>query len=174
VTLLEQVPWGRLPAALRGTAVAVSADYPTLRQTGLLTIAVQTSPEQLDAAERIVLAEIAKLRESPPTAAELEGTKRILTGLYVVDNETFEGQAYSLGYYAAIDRWQFASSYLESIRKVTAEQVRDVAARYFAPERAVSILMRSGAEGEPPVEERKQSADAGRQQLSLCGRWMAR
>src|SRR5262249_50612093 len=93
VTLLEQTPWGRLPAALQSEATAVQANYQTLRQPGLLTITVQTSSDKLDTVEHTVQAEIAKLRTAPPSSAELEGTKRILTGMYAVENETFAGQA---------------------------------------------------------------------------------
>jgi zinc protease len=148
VTLLEQSPWGRLPAALRGKATALRAAYQTLRQPGLLTITVQSSPEELDDVERVVLDEVRKLRESPPSAAELDGTKRILTGTYAIENETFAGQARTLGYYAAIDGWEFACSYLDEIRKVTAEQVQQAAARYLAADRAVSVILRPSAERE--------------------------
>jgi zinc protease len=147
VTALEQTPWGRLPTALRADAVSVRARYQTLRQPGLLMVTVQAMPEKLENVERLVLAEIQKLRDAPLSAAELEGTKRILTGKYAIDNETFEGQGLSLGYYAAIDRWQFACTYLDGIRKVTAEQVREAARRYLTAERAVTVIMRPGAEG---------------------------
>jgi zinc protease len=90
--------------------------------------------------------EIGKLRDTAPTPAEIESTKRILTGSYTLDNETFEGQATTLGYYAAIDRWQFASGYLDNIRKVTGEQVQEAARRYLAPEREVTILLRPRGE----------------------------
>jgi zinc protease len=144
VTLMEQSPWGRLPAALRDVAVTVRANYQTLRQPGLFSVTVQTSPDKLDRVEQAVQAEIEKLRAAPPTPAELEGSKRILTGMYAVENETFAGQARTLGYYAAIDRWQFASTYLDNIRKVTAQQVQQAAIRYLTADRAVTVLLRPG------------------------------
>jgi zinc protease len=150
VTLLEQHPWGRLPAVLRDDAVAVRARYQTLRQPGLLMVTAQAAPEKLDQVETRVLEEIRKLRDAPPTTAELEGTKRILAGKYAIDNETFEGQGLSLGYYAAIDRWQFACTYLDQIRAVTAEQVQQVARKYLVPERAVTVILRPRGQGETP------------------------
>jgi zinc protease len=146
VTLLGQGSWGRLPAALGEEATVVRAGYQTLRQPGLLTISVQTSPEKLDRVEQLVSEELRKLRETLASPAELEGTRRILTGMYAIDNETFADQAHTLGYYAAIDRWDFACSYLDNVRKVTAEQVRQAATRYLMPEHSVTVLLRPRAE----------------------------
>lgn len=146
VTLLGQGGWGRLPAVLGADATSVRAGYQTLRQPGLLTISVQTSPEKLERVEQVVQEELRKLRETPPSAAEMEGTRRILAGTYAIENETFADQARTLGYYAAIERWEFACSYLENVRKVTPEQVRQLAAHYLSPERSVTVVLRPRAE----------------------------
>jgi zinc protease len=144
VTLLEQGSFGRLPAALGGTAARVKATFETRRQAGLLSIIVGAPPEAMASVEEKVLAIVRDLREKGPSAEEVSATKSVLAGTYAMDNETFSGQANSLGYYASIDRWQFAAEYLPMISKVTPEQVRAVAAKYLRPEHAVTVLMRPG------------------------------
>jgi zinc protease len=147
VTMLEQGPTGRLPALLRDQARLVKADFQTRRDPGLLTIRVSTTPDRLDQVEKTVLEELGRLRATPPPSAEVEATKSILIGSYALDNETFAGQGNTLGYYAAIDRWQFASSYLENIGKVTPEQVHAVAMKYLVPEQSTTVILRPRGEG---------------------------
>ena len=119
VTMLENSPYGRLPEALKGKVGGVQASYTTRRQRGLLTVLVQCDPagmvyttQFLDyvMVEKALKAEMKRLVESPPTQAEIDFTRRQLAGKYALENETFAGQANSLGFYAAIDRWQFAST----------------------------------------------------------------
>jgi zinc protease len=147
VTMLEQGPTGRLPALLRDQARLVKADFQTRRDPGLLTIRVSTTPDRLEQVEKSVLEEIGRLRATPPPSAEVEATKSILTGSYALDNETFASQGNTLGYYAAIDRWQFASSYLENIAKVTPEQVHAIAVKYLVPEQSTTVVLRPRGEG---------------------------
>jgi zinc protease len=147
VTMLEQGPTGRLPALLRDQARLVKADFQTRRDPGLLTIRVSTTPDRLEQVEKSVLGEIGRLRAAPPPSAEVEATKSILVGSYALDNETFAGQGSTLGYYAAIDRWQFASSYLENIAKVTPEQVHSVAVKYLVPEQSTTVILRPRGQG---------------------------
>jgi zinc protease len=132
---------------LRDQARLAKADFQTRRDPGLLTIRVSTTPDRLAEVEKSVLAEIGRLRAAPPPSAEVAATKSILSGTYALDNETFAGQGNTLGYYAALDRWQFASSYLENIAKVTPEQVHAVAVKYLVPEQSTTVILRPRAEG---------------------------
>jgi zinc protease len=146
VTLLQHGRTGRLPTRLESIVRAVQADYQTLRAPGILTVMAGMGPERLQEVEKAVLEEIGKLRAAPPAAAEVEATKSILAGAYMMDNETFAGQGKALGYYAMIDRWQFASTYLEEIGKVTPAQVHAAAVKYLVPDRAVTVILQPGEE----------------------------
>lgn len=149
VTLLQHGPSGRLPALWKDLPVRRSqADYQTLRDPGILTVMVAAAPEQLEEIETRVLAEFDRLRATVAPAAEIEATKSILAGSYALDNETFAGQGKSLGYYAMIDRWQFASTYLDEIARVTPAQVQAAARKYFVPERAVTVILRPRGSGQ--------------------------
>jgi zinc protease len=142
VTLLEQGTFGRLPAALSGTAVTASATFETRRQPGLLSIIVGAPPEALSKVEDTVLGIVRDLGQKGPTEQELVATKSVLAGSYATDNETFTGQGNSLGYYASIDRWQFAAEYLPRVAAVTAAQARAAAAKWLNPDHAVTVVMR--------------------------------
>jgi zinc protease len=80
---------------------------------------------------------------------ELTYAKRALRGSYALDNETLAGQAGTLGYYAAIDRWQFAADYIARCEAVTAEQVQAVARKYLDNNRSVAVLLRPRPRGAP-------------------------
>src|SRR5207253_6992483 len=69
---------------------------------------------------------------------------------YAVDNETFAGQANTLGYYASIDRWQFAVEYLPAIGRVTASRVHAVAAKYLDPAHGVTVITSPSPAPSPP------------------------
>jgi zinc protease len=142
VTLLEQGTFGRLPGALSGTASSVKASFETRRQPGMLTVVIGGPPAALAKIEQTVLGILSDLARNGPTDAEVLATKSLLAGSYAVDNETYEGQANSLGYYATIDRWQFAAEYLSHVARVTAAQVRAVAAKYLDTAHAVTVVMR--------------------------------
>jgi zinc protease len=154
VTLLEQGTYGRLPAALQGIATGVKATFETRRQPGLLTIVASTSPAALRQVEEKVLGVLRDLAMNGPTAAEVLATKSLLAGSYAIDNETFAGQANTLGYYDSIDRWQFATDYLSNINRVTPEQVRAVAAKYLDLAHSVTVVMLPRGESAPSAPAR--------------------
>jgi zinc protease len=154
ITLLEQGSFGRLPTALRGIAVTAKATFETRRQPGLFSVVAGAPPAALPKVEETVLGVLRDLAEKGPTDAEIQATKSVLAGSYAMDNETFAGQANSLGYYASIDRWQFAVEYLPRIAQVTPAQVRAAAAKYLKPEHAVTAILQPSRSGPPREQER--------------------
>lgn len=141
LTILEHAGTGRLPRAMRG-AGAVQVRYETRRQAGLMIVLASTGRGETEQAENLLRREIdfAVSRGIPDQEVQL--AKRILRGSYALDNEPYSGQAGTLGYYATINRWQFAAEYLEKIEAVTTAQVNEVAAKYLKPERSVSVMFR--------------------------------
>lgn len=154
VTLLEQGTYGRLPAALGGTAISVNATFETRRQRGLLSIIIGAPPDALPKVEETVMRIVRDLAENGPTEQEVLATKSVLAGSYAIDNETFTGQANSLGYYASIHRWQFATEYLPRVARVTAAQARAAAAKWLDADHAVTVIMHPRSAPAPPPTER--------------------
>ncbi len=81
---------GRLFLELRdrqGLAYSVTATNAEGLAPGTFSLYIGTSPEQLDRARRGLLAELARLLESPPEEAELERARRFLIGNFAIDEQ---------------------------------------------------------------------------------------
>jgi zinc protease len=148
LTLLDSGDDGRLPRLMRGQA-GVNGRYETRRQPGLFTVLAAAPPANLEAVEALIKKELELLRTRPVPADELEVAKRSLRGSFALDNEAYSGQAATLGYYAAIDRWQFATEYLDHVQSVTPEQVQEVARKYLDPAREVAVILNPRAKTAP-------------------------
>ncbi len=124
----------RLNQALRERArivSSVSAGYGALQGGGLVTVSAQFEPKEEAGVERGVLAEVKRLQEEGVTDAELE---RALTGSEAeraFSRETAEGLASAYG--RAETAWNLDGErrYLERLRAVTREQIREAARRYL-------------------------------------------
>jgi zinc protease len=149
LTLLEHENGGRLPRLLRGQA-AVQARFETRRQPGILSIVASTGSTPPEDVEALIRKELDFLRNHPVTAAELAVAKRALRGSYALDNETLSGQASSLGYYDAIDTWQFACEYLSQVEAITPAQLNEVVHKYVLLDRCVTLVLKPRATGGVP------------------------
>ena len=122
-------------------AVQVSSDFLTQRDPGLAVLTVVAEPAKVEKAEEAIFAKIAELRSRPLSDGELARARRSVEGGYAFDVETFTGRATTLGFYEAIDSFEFARSYIENIRKVTSEDVLALAKKYLDPDRAVVVVV---------------------------------
>jgi predicted Zn-dependent peptidase len=141
LTMLEHGGVGRLPRALKETG-AVEVSFETRRQPGIMSVIAVTGPNNVEQVESLLRRELDFVASRPIPAAELTFAKRLLHGSYVQDNETYAGQASSLGYYAAIDSWEFAADYLSKVDAITPEQVQAVAKKYLDPAHTVAVLLK--------------------------------
>lgn len=132
-TLLGEGAFGRLYPALEETGLALmtSVDYLTQRYPGLVMITVLTTPEHDLRARGSVLAEVARLRDDPVPEIEIAQAKRLLRISYAFNNEAYSDQVATMGFYAAIDSYQFAVDYLDLTDAVTAEDITRVARKYL-------------------------------------------
>ena len=151
LTMLEHGGVGRLPRALKSVG-GVEATFETRRQPGILYVIAATGPENTSQVEGLLRRELDFITSHPIPANELDVAKRILHGSYALDSETFTGQAATLGYYASIDRWQFATDYLRKVDAITVEQVQATAQKYLNQEHSVAVLLkpRTVPRVEPP------------------------
>jgi zinc protease len=94
----------------------------------------------VEEAEAALAAEIARLRDAPPTAAELSEAKTELAAAALRRRETFNGRAFELG--EALVRngdAKAADKRLAAIGRVTAAGVRRVARLYLATEKRLDF-----------------------------------
>jgi zinc protease len=103
---------------------------------------IATSPEKEEVARRGLLAEFAKLRESPVTAKELTQAQTYAIGTHAIRQQS--GGAV-LG--DMVDAWMFGrlaelGEFDARVRAVTAEQMRAIARDYFDESRRVEGIVR--------------------------------
>jgi zinc protease len=147
LTLMEHDGTGRLPRAVRG--LPIQSTFQTQRQRGLFTVIAVTGNVDPDRVEPLLRKELDFAGSNEIPEAEITLAKRMLRGSYAMDNETYAGQASSLGFYASIDRWQFAANYLANIERVTPEQVQAVARKYLKSDHSVAVTLKPRSAPQP-------------------------
>jgi zinc protease len=124
-------------------AYTVQAAVSEKRVAGMFLSYIATSPEKEGLARAGLLAEFEKLREQPVTEEELSRAKEYVVGSHAISQES--GSAL-LG--EMLDAWMFGGGLHEllehdtSVRAVTADQMREVARKYFDPKRRVEGIVR--------------------------------
>jgi zinc protease len=124
-------------------AYTVQAAVSEKRLAGMFLSYIATSPEKEGVARAGLLAEFAKLRDELVSDDEMARAKEYVVGSHAISRET--GGAL-LG--EMLDAWMFGEGlhelleYDARIRAVTADQMRDVARKYFDPERRVEGIVR--------------------------------
>jgi zinc protease len=86
--------------------------------------------------------EIDRLRKEVPPAAELQGIKNNLAGIFVVQNASRAGVLSRLVF---VDQYklgdQYLSSYVKRVMSVTPDDVRRIANQYLAPDKMTLVVV---------------------------------
>ncbi len=137
----------RLPKELvRGTQIAASADvgYDTIsRQSGLFTFdAIPSAKSTVADVEKALYEQMEKIKKELVTVKELQRVKAQVVAGDVYEKDSIFYQAMILGQLETVGLpWTKAGEYLDNIRAVTAEQVQQVAKKYFVDaQKTVAIL----------------------------------
>ena len=130
--------------------VMSQADLP--QQPGLIAVAaILSSGQDVAAGEAALLAEVARLRDAPVSAAELDEAKNELLAGELRSRETVDGRAFALGYAWAVSGDPAAANrQLAELTAVTAADVQRAARRYLAEARRMTIFYRN--EDERPAD----------------------
>jgi zinc protease len=146
VDLLAQILGGsrssRLNQALRERAhlvASVTASYAALARAGVFMVAAQLEPSDLREVEAGVLDEVRRLQDDGVTAEEVALAATAVESRYLFSRETVEGLALALGRAETVWSLQADSDYLDRIRSVTPEQIRDAAQRYLGAPHATVV-----------------------------------
>ena len=140
--ILGQSRSARLVQALRErepVVSSISAGYSALEAAGVVTVTAQLEPANLGRAEAGILAEIGRLRSAGVTPEELRRAVTAAEARHAFSLETAEGRAFGYGRAETIWRLEEELAYIDRVRSVTAEQVRQAARRYLDPERYVRL-----------------------------------
>jgi zinc protease len=124
-------------------AYTVQAAASGKRVAGIFLSYIATSPDKEGAARQGLLAEFAKLRDVPVAADELSRAKEYIVGSNAISKES---GAALLG--EMLDAWMFGEGlhelleYDSRVRAVTPDQMRDIARKYFDPDKRVEGIVR--------------------------------
>ncbi len=119
-----------------------SASYTPYFVRGWFGVFASATPENWQAACDEILGEVDLLRNELASPAELAKAKKQKAAELVFGQQTVQEAAESLGRgFISTGDPQFDETYVEGIRKVTAEQVREVARRYLVPERLTRVVI---------------------------------
>ena len=124
-------------------AYTVQAAASDKRLAGIFLSYIATSPEKEGVARAGLLAEFAKLRDQVVSPDELSRAKEYIVGSHAIAQES---GAALLG--EMLDAWMFGEGLQElleydaRVRGVTADQMRDVARKYFDSEKRVEGIVR--------------------------------
>ncbi|MGE5195387.1 MAG: M16 family metallopeptidase [Deltaproteobacteria bacterium] len=99
---------------------------------GWFEVEAKCAPKNIEAVRKIVFEEIERLKTEPVSADELAKAKRQKAAEHVFQQQTVENQAEMLSEsYRSTGDPLFDASYVEGIQKVTADQILEVARKYF-------------------------------------------
>ena len=136
------------------TAISTSSWTPTWG-CGAFSVSFRCAPDKADAAEAAIVEELQAVTRTLVSRAELDVAKREKIAQWVLSQQSVESQAGTLGDdYTSTGDVGFSADYTQRIQAVTAEQVRDVARRYFAFDQMVitRVTPPGGAAAAVPAE----------------------
>ena len=119
-----------------------NADLPA--QPGNFAVgAILASGHTIAQGEAALLAQVQRLRDAPPTPAELASAKNQLIAGKLRERETIDGRGFALGYALRIDGDAAkANTELADLQAVTAADVQRVAKKYLDPNLRMTIRYR--------------------------------
>ena len=114
-------------------------EFTTRRYAGTLMLMFSASPGDIETVRQNLFAKLKRMKESPLTEAEVSGAKRSLEGGFAFESEVFSGRSRYLGFYESLGDYKLALSYIENIRKVTPDEIIQVARKYINTDACVII-----------------------------------
>jgi zinc protease len=134
-TILAGTESSRLAKRLRDQDQLVSSitmNYAALMGGGIVTLRADLEAKDLEQTEKIILEEIAKIQETGPTEEERQLAVTKFESQHAFDTETSEGLAYAYGIAEMTWTLDAELQYVDRLRKITSDQIRDAARRYLS------------------------------------------
>ncbi|MGA2192965.1 MAG: pitrilysin family protein, partial [Nitrospirota bacterium] len=114
-----------------GLVYEISTRLFPLKDPGILMIVATLKPDDTGDFVDEVLKQVNRLKDEPVSDEELSRAIKEIESTHLINIETAEGQAFSLGYWATVYGGADLSQYIHNIRKVTAQDIRRVAQKYL-------------------------------------------
>src|SRR5205085_2539759 len=118
---------------------SVSTSHSAGRYPGWFAVQVELLPGKQGKAEELVLAQLAKLREAPVSAAELKRAQHVILTNWIFGRESVHGLADSIAQGVTTNDLDWLKGYLPKVLAVTPEDVQRVARKYLDPKDRVTV-----------------------------------
>ncbi|MES9835550.1 MAG: pitrilysin family protein [Candidatus Thiodiazotropha sp.] len=131
---------------IRGSKLAVAADasYSAFtRLPGMLVMDAIPAPDStIEAVEKALLSEIERFKEELVSEEEMERVRNQIIAAKVYEKDSVFYQAMLIGRLETVGLdWRLADEYVDHLKRVTAEQIRQVARKYLVGENlSVAVL----------------------------------
>jgi zinc protease len=124
-------------------AVSAWAGYEGLTRNPFLFFIGATAAQgkRIEDVENALLDEIGKIKETPPADLEVQRAKNQVEAAFIMQQDSIYMQARTIGTFEMTMGWKFIDTYLEGIRKVTAEDVSRVARKYLVNEQKTTGIL---------------------------------
>jgi zinc protease len=149
--VLGQGRASRLVQSLRerlGLVSGIGSSFYLQHDAGMIAVTARTTTARYPEIEAAVVAEIGRLSEELVTEAEFERAMTAVEAERAFGIETAEGAAYSLGTADTVWTLEFELGYIDAVRRVTREAMRDAARRHLRPDRFTGAVIGAAPVGE--------------------------
>lgn len=146
-----------------GFGYQVGSLYPTLRGPAHIVAHVSMDVQRADqasiqSAKAAILEQIQRLMDGKFSEEDLERAKQYIIGSHTIKHERVRDRAYYLGWYESMGKgYQYDTKYLDDVRKVTKQDVVEVAKRYLSVP-VVDVGQLANAPGFLPSSSRQSTA----------------
>ena len=125
----------------KGLAYTVRSSYETYRKSAIFSIYIGTEPSNIQTSIDGFKEEIEKIKNILVSEDELNNAKNNIIGKQQFVTETNSQQANLMAYYSITDRpYDYQKTIIEALRKVTAEELKACANKYFTDDYVLAIL----------------------------------
>lgn len=112
-------------------AYAVSVSFATHKGPGLFYVYAECPPENASAVSNKILIELNQLTFENVTDEELVRAKTLIMRDKLLQEQTPDGKAEELGFYAALGNKKIADNYIKNIKNVRPEHIKNVISKYL-------------------------------------------
>lgn len=126
----------------RELATSVSAMNYTPRELGVFTMRAEGDAGRAAAAAAAMWAAVLALRDTPPSAFEVERAQRLFESRWLRRQEAMEGQADFLAEWEAQGGWEQAAAYYARMMSLTPADVHEAVRRHLDPGQASVLVYR--------------------------------
>lgn len=125
-----------------GWVYGVESSYTQYSDTGIMAISLGCEKENTEKCIDAVRREISKLQDNALTDRKLRAAKKQFLGQIAISSDNGEAQCLSMGKsLLAYGKVASAEEIKREIEAVSADMIRDMACRIFAPDRTSSLIM---------------------------------